>query len=31
VIPLDEGEFDDDDDDEEVAKDGKRKFKLSNY
>jgi len=30
VIPLDEGEFDDDDD-EEVAKDGKRKFKLSNY
>lgn len=29
--PIDEGEFDDDDEDEEVAKDGKRKFKLSNY
>jgi len=30
-MPVDEGEFDDDEDDEEVAKDGKRKFKLSNY
>ena len=31
TIPVEEGEFGDDDDEEDDAKEGKRKFKLSNY